>query len=125
MHLPELFEQYKPNLLNKAYELLYEQGNNILFQCTKKEFRYWLGGTMGTEYKPEESECRRIRWMKGKYSLQYFIVRLYRVKRDRMGRDMWNKIANIFMINNMLIKSGDLGKNIEKVGSDDKMKLTA
>lgn len=123
LHLPELFEQYKPNLLNKAYELLYEQGNNILFQCTKKEFRYWLGGTMGTEYKPEESECRRIRWMKGKYSLQYFIVRLYRVKRDRMGRDMWNKIANIFMINNMLIKSGDLGKNIEKVGSDDKNEI--
>lgn len=61
--------------------------------------------------------------MKGKYSLQYFIVRLYRVKRDRMGRDMWNKIANIFMINNMLIKSGDLGKNIEKVGSDDKNEI--
>lgn len=27
------------------------------------------------------------------------------------------------MINNMLIKSGDLGKNIEKVGSDDKNEI--
>lgn len=123
LSLPELFEQYDSKLLNKAFETLYKQGNDKFFQCTPQEFRYWLGGTMGTDFKADEVGCRRIKWKKGKHALQYFMVRLYLVKRKRMPRDMWDKIANIFVIDNLPIQSGELGKNVDKVGKEDKQKI--
>lgn len=123
LYTPELFEQYKPEKLNESFETLYKQGNNTLFQCTPQEFRYWLGGTMGKDFKADEVGCRRIKWKKGKYALQYFMVKLYLVKRKRMPRNMWDKIANVFVIDDVPIQSGELGKNVDKVGKEDKQKI--
>lgn len=123
LYTPELFEQYKPEKLYKAFEALYKQGNNTFFQCTPQEFRYWLGGTMGKDFKADEVGCRRIKWKKGKYALQYFMVKLYLVKRKRMPRNMWDKIANVFVIDNLPIRPRELGKNVDKVGKEDKQKI--
>lgn len=120
--LPELFEQYKAKSLNEAFEKLYSMGNNTFFQCSRQEFRYWFGGTMGINFNAE-TECKRIHWKKGKYALQYFTLKLYRINRQRLPKNMWDKVGNIFLLDNEPIPPKTLGKNIKKVGKEDKREI--
>ena len=118
--LPKYLEQYKLKSLNEAFEKFYSIGNNSFFQCTKQEFRYWFGGSMGMNF-DAKTECKRINWKRGKYTLQYLIIRLYRpANKGRLSKGMWEKVRNVFLLDNKPILSGTLGKNVEKIGQQDK-----
>lgn len=116
--LPDFLAKYKPKSLNEAFETLYSKCSDSFFQCTKQEFRYWFGGTMGMNF-DAKTECKRINWKKGEYSLKHFINRLYLVNRETHTKGMWKKVSNVFLLDNEPIIYEDFCINVKKIGKED------
>lgn len=119
--LPELLEDYDQERQKDFIKKLYDKFQGSFLQCKEEDFCYWFGSTV--DIGDNKKLPKRIEWKLNYLSLQYFIRQLYAVKRKRLPRGFWKKVANIFKIDSKTIDERKFGKNTNNGSRETQTKI--
>lgn len=110
----------------KAMEALFEELTDGYMNCPSfKYFCYIFGGVgaSGT-YEPKENDF--IDWTGGKGSLQWLILKLYKLEgKSQIRRGTWQKVETCIMLDHAQIPSGTLKNATNKIAKSDQEGIDA
>lgn len=112
----------------KAMVALFEELKDGYMQCQSHSFKYfcYIFGGMGKSGTYEPGEDDYIDWTGGKGSLQWLILRLYRLEgKSQIKRGTWQKVETCIMLDHAQIPSGTLKNATNKIAKSDQEEIDA
>lgn len=110
----------------KAMEALFEELTDGYMKCSSYIYFCYIFGGMGASgtYEPEENDY--IDWTGGKGSLQWFILKLYKLEgKSQIRRGTWQKVETCIMLDHAQIPSGTLKNATNKIAKSDQEEIDA
>lgn len=110
----KIFEDEAKRL--KAMEALYKKLKDGYMKCSSPKYFYYIFGGVGASetYEPDENDY--INWTGGKGSLQWLILKLYKLEGEsQIQRGTWQKVETCIMLDHAQIPSGTLKNATNKI----------
>lgn len=110
----------------KAVEALYKKLKNKYMRCSSLMYFCYIFGGMGTSgtYEPKKNDF--IDWTGGKGSLQWLILKLYKLEgKSQIRRGTWQKVETCIMLDHAQIPSGTLKNATNKIAKSDQEEIDA